>query len=143
VSFITILTPLTAVPILFGLLIGVWECLNVISRYYGLNLETSAPWLHVSMGSVGAPILLLIVAAFALARGIKLREDPDADPTKRPPRLSPLSLLERASLAGVGLGLVTVPYLYAFPIPEVWAIAAAVLAWLAWRKWLFAAKSPA
>jgi len=44
-SFVTILTPLTALPIIFGLFIGVWGCLTIIAGAYGLDLTTAVPWI--------------------------------------------------------------------------------------------------
>lgn len=132
--FVTILTPLTALPLLFGVVLGVWGCLSVITAAYGLDLEAAVPLIHTEPGEIGAPLILFGVAVFALARGHQIRKEPGSEEDETPPQFGPLGWLERICLAGAGLGLIALPYWLALPAPEIWAIAGAALAWFGWRR---------
>lgn len=131
---LTLLTPLTALPILFGLVFGIWGCLSIITGVYGLDLGAAVPLVHSEPGGVGEPLLLFGVAVFALVRGHQIRKGPESEEDETPPTFGPLGWLERFCIAGAGLGLVALPYWLALPIPEIWAVAGGVLAWFGWRK---------
>lgn len=132
-TFVTLLTPLTALPIILGLIIGVWGCLMIITGAYGVDLSTAVPWVQIDSAS-GAPLLLFGVAVFALMRGQKLRHPPATSDHETVNTFGPLSWLERVCLASVGLGSVAIPYWLAFPMPEAWVIGGGLLAWIGWRK---------
>lgn len=132
--FVTLLTPLTALPILFGLVFGIWGCLSIVTGAYGLDLEAAVPLIHSEPGETGAPLILFGVAAFALARGHQIRKGPEPQANETPPQFGPLGWLERICLMGASLGLIALPYWLGLPVPEIWAVAGGVLAWIGWRK---------
>lgn len=132
--FVTLLTPLTALPILFGLALGLWGCLLIVTGAYGLDLEAAVPLIHTQPGEIGAPLILFGVAVFALARGHQYRKGSVSGEEETPPQFGPLGWLEHICLAGAGLGLVALPYWLSLPVPEIWAVAGVVLAWFGWRR---------
>lgn len=117
--FVTLLTPLTAIPILLGLFIGAWGCLTIIANAHGLDLAAAVQWIHIDWrGGVSAPLILLGSAVFAIARGRLVRWH---------------KAWEYVSLAAVALALATMSYWLELPLPWLPAILAVVLTWFGWR----------
>ncbi len=63
--FVTILSPLAAIPILIALIIGLLGCAEIIAGAYGIDLAFLFPSLHTDL-NVGAPIILFAASVFAL-----------------------------------------------------------------------------
>jgi len=136
--FVTILTPLTALPIIFGLVMGVEGCLMIIANAYEIDLSSKVPWMNVDL-VIGAPLLLFGVAVFASVRGLQLRKARAAISENNEAVGSPfnwdvISLLERTCWIGALLGLATIPYWLELPLPEVCVIGIALLVWFAWQR---------
>ena len=131
--FATLSTPVTAIPILFGLVIGACGCLALIGAAYGLDLESLFPMIRGDINT-GAPWLLFGVALFAFFRAQKRRDINNHKGAGEAPKLGPLSLLEKICFAGAGLGVLTLPYLFQLPVAEAWAIGGILVTGLLWWK---------
>lgn len=131
--FVTLFTPLTALPIILGLFLGIWGCVKIIAAAYGLDLVNVAPWVH-SEEAIGAPLILFGVAVFAILRGQMMRSSRTTGDSETIQVFDPLSWLERACLVSVGFGFLALPYWLALPVPEGWLIGGGLLAWFGWRK---------
>lgn len=131
--FVTVLTPLSYIPVLFGIFVGGWGCLTIILRSYGLNLETAVPWLSGEL-NLAAPLLLLGVSAFGFVQGAIIRKRNSSTDEATRQSFGPLGWLERVSIIAALFALITLPYWLQAPFPEIWAAAIAVLAWITWRR---------
>jgi len=136
--FVTIWTPLTALPIIFGLIMGVEGCVMIIANAYEIDLSGKEPWMNVDL-VIGEPLLLFGVAVFASVRGLQLRKaqasvSENNEAVGSPFNWDAISLLERACWIGALLGLATVPYWLELPFPEVYIIGLALLVWLGWQR---------
>lgn len=120
--FFVLTTYLAAIPLVFGLVAGVWSCLIVIAGNYGLNLASMVPWFHVEQSTgMPAPIVMLIISALAFAWSLKM---------------GPGWIWHRIGAGGVLLGIFTIPYWLELPLPELWAVATCALIWFGWRRFI-------
>ena len=133
--FVTILTPLTYIPVLFGIFIGGWECLAIVLRRYGLDLESAVPWVSAVEGNVEGPILLAGVATFGFVQGAIIRNRQTLKPEESKPRFGPLGWLERLAVLAMTLALVSVPFWLQVSLPEIWAVAIGIVAMMIWRRY--------
>ena len=117
--FATILTPLSYIPVLFGMIIGGWGCLTIILRTYGLDLGKAVPWVSGGEGNIAAPLLLLGVAAFGFVQGAITRNRQTVKPDENRTRFGPLGWLERLALLAMILALLTVPFWLQLSTPEI------------------------
>jgi len=134
-AFITILTPLSYIPVLFGIFIGGWGCLTIILRRYGLDLETAVPWVSGGEGNVEGPILLAGVAAFGFIQGAITRNKQAQKPDEKRDHFGPLGKLERIAVLAMTLALVTVPYWLKLPMPEIGVVAIGFIIWMIWSRY--------
>ncbi len=131
--FANVASPLTAVPLLVGLFIGLWSCLAVVSGHYGLDLAAAFPGVHVEPGYWG-PLILLGVAVFAFFRGQKMRDVDAQGGTREARTFRPFSLVEKLCFGGAAIGIVTLPYWLAAPAVEVWAAGLLLLLAVVFKK---------
>ena len=131
--FITILTPLSYFPVLFGMFIGAWGCLTIILRTYGLDLATAVPMISGELNIV-APLFLLGVAAFGIIQGAIVRKRKSGNDDVNIKMFGPLGWLECLSIVSALFALITVPYWLQAPFPEIWIVAIGALAWVVWRR---------
>lgn len=131
--FATILTPLSYLPVIFGMFIGVWGCLTIVLRTYGLDLETAVPLISGD-SNLAAPILLLGVAVFGFIQGAIIRNRISANDDTVTKTFGPFGWFERLSILMALFALMTIPYWYQAPLPEVWVVVIGVLAWFLWRR---------
>lgn len=131
--FATMLTPLSYIPVLFGMLFGAWGCLTIVLRWYGMDLEIAVPQISSGQG-LEAPVLLAGVAAFGFVQGAIIRNRKTERNSEFKQRFGPMGWLERLAILAAVLTIVTVPYWWQLPFPEVWVAAIGIGSWLVWRK---------
>ena len=131
--FFTILTPLGYFPVVFGMFIGAWACLEIILGSYGASLETAVPWISGEPTKLG-PLLLLGVAIFGFVQSYVIRNRSRVKDDEYKPSLRPRGWLAWLSTISVLLALITTPYWLQVPVAEVWVAAIGVLTWGFWLK---------
>ena len=100
-------SPISAIPILVGLIAGVWICLELLAERFGIDLASYFPYITTSHTSNGPLVMLVIITVLAGLRGQKIRDIRQERADNEKPKFGPFGLLEKFCLAGVLLGLVT------------------------------------
>ena len=131
--FVNVITPLTTIPIVFGLIVGVWGCVDIITRQYGIDIHAIFPLITTQSGFT-APLVLFVVAFFAFSRGQKIRDIKNNRTAEEKTKYEPLSVIEKLSFLGVGLGIITVPYSLDFSGVEFWVAGFIVVMFFVCRK---------
>ena len=138
--FITILSPLAGIPILFGLFFGLFGCAEIIAAAYGIDLASLFPSLPTDL-NVGAPLILFGSAVFALVFMGKLfgfgpSNEDESEGQERSGE--PFSRWQRwvihFCLLLMLLALLTLPFWLELSYPEAFVVGGVLFAWFAYKK---------
>ncbi len=131
--FVTILSPIVAIPIILGVLVGLFGCAEIVAGAYGFDLAAAFPLLHIE-NNIAAPIILFGATLFAMAFMAKAIGwlPPAGDPQSWGYKTKKAML--NCCLILILISILSVPYWWHFPAPEAFVVTFAIIAWFGYKK---------